>query len=156
MQLDVSIAAENHHGDQSVQAVKALLGQHPLLRPVVLVMKRLLRGYGLNDAFSGGISSHAVLLLAAAYFETVETVGAAHEADLGVHLVGCLHKWGAEFDAAKDIVALNGTQVSPQLQAFRASQGRSVPVVIVDPIRPENNVGRTAFRFAQVQALTLN
>jgi len=149
--MDVSIAAGNHDGDQTVQKVRSLLQQHPLLRPVVLVMKRLLRAYGLNDAFSGGVSSHALLLLAAAYFQTVAL---EHEMDLGEHLVACLHHWGAVFQPASDVVALEGTEPSPELsRGGPSSQGRSVPVVICDPVRPENNVGRTAFRFAQVQEL---
>jgi hypothetical protein len=61
--------------------VCAQLARFPVIRPLVLVLKHFLLQQGLNDAYKGGLSSHAVILLLIFYFNIPE-VAASHDAGL--------------------------------------------------------------------------
>lgn len=43
----------------------------PLLRPLVLVIKVLVKIYGINDPYKGGISSYAITLMVIALLQVL-------------------------------------------------------------------------------------
>jgi hypothetical protein len=61
--LDISIDGPTHSGISSTSFVRVLTSRLPSLRPIVLCLKRLLAVHGLNDPFSGGLSSYALVLM---------------------------------------------------------------------------------------------
>ena len=63
--VDVSVGTASHSGLVSRRAVERLMRQLPSLRPLALLLKRLLRASSVNDPFSGGLGSLAVALLSA-------------------------------------------------------------------------------------------
>jgi predicted nucleotidyltransferase len=74
------------------------LDRFPVIRPLVLVLKHFLFKQGLNDAYQGGLSSHAVILLLIFYFNIPE-VAAAHKAGLDPGSPGYIDKdcWYGEW-----------------------------------------------------------
>lgn len=63
----VDISIENSHTRRGVEAselVSAYSASLPELQPIVFVLKQFLREKALNDAFTGGLSSYAVTLMA--------------------------------------------------------------------------------------------
>ena len=62
--LDVSIDGPTHSGISSTSFVRSLTSRMSSLRPLVLVLKKLLAVNKLNDPFSGGLSSYGLVLMA--------------------------------------------------------------------------------------------
>lgn len=91
-----------HIGIASANYVRSQVLSHPLLRPLVLVLKHLLVLNDFNSAYTGGISSYALVLWALAYLKERETQ------DLGELLMGFLEYYGKEFDPKRVGIDLNG------------------------------------------------
>lgn len=139
--LDVSFQTATHSGLSSIQLVNRLVRELPLLRPLVLMVKRILRANGLNDSFTGGVSSYGVVLLVASF---LERHGAhyhhAPAADLGKALLNCLEyvtRSNDTFTADSAALALRICGCSSgQLAAQQSGAGvwtRSM-LHIVDPV----------------------
>lgn len=65
--VDVTCVGEHHHGIRASKVICAELEQRPAMRPLVLVLKALLRQHGMGDVLCGGLSSFGLCLLVAAY-----------------------------------------------------------------------------------------
>ena len=60
IRLDITFNSATHRGEWTTSFSRKLLVQTPALPPLTLAIKLLLAGHGLNDAFSGGLSSFGV------------------------------------------------------------------------------------------------
>lgn len=54
---------ENHNGLECVGLVKEYLAENQLIEPLILVFKQMLKVWGFNDPYTGGLSSYALFLL---------------------------------------------------------------------------------------------
>lgn len=90
-----------HSGLLSAQYVRELIAVRPGLRTLVLALKRLLTLYGLNCAYTGGLSSYALLIWTAAY------LGEASGSDFGQMLIGFLGFYGREFNPQTTGISLS-------------------------------------------------
>ena len=61
--LDISIDGPGHSGISSTSFTRILNRRLPSLRPMVLVLKEVLRRKGLNDPFEGGMGSYGLVLM---------------------------------------------------------------------------------------------
>ena len=55
--INVDISVNRHNGYQAADLIKKILSKHKILRPVIILLKILLKKYSLNEGYSGGISS---------------------------------------------------------------------------------------------------
>ncbi|KAJ0407808.1 hypothetical protein ATCC90586_006284 [Pythium insidiosum] len=65
--LRVDISIENMHTQLGIEAsalVRDYITAIPVLHPLIMVLKQLLREKGLNNAFTGGLSSYCIALMA--------------------------------------------------------------------------------------------
>lgn len=67
MLIDVTL--KTHMGVETVSFVRSLVAYFPELRPLVLVIKQLLRTIRLNDPYTGGLSSYALVIMTAALLQ---------------------------------------------------------------------------------------
>ena len=63
--LDLTVGATN--GLKAVDWIKARVAEFPELRPLVLVLKKLLKTHGLDDASTGGCGGYLLVSLAVAH-----------------------------------------------------------------------------------------
>lgn len=63
-------STRQHNGAATLAVVRQLCASLPLLRPLAMLLKQLLREHGLNEPYTGGLSSYATVLLAAGYLCT--------------------------------------------------------------------------------------
>ena len=152
--LDISFVAADHNGARAVMAVREILRCYPLLKPLVMYTKGLLKQHQLGNAFTGGLSPYATVLLAAHFLgrsPPYENLGHAY--------LSFLHFLGHGLDPTRDVVKLSITlqclEALPEVAhaAVPVAPAAGAMVTIVDPTNPANNVGRTAFRFNEVQAV---
>ncbi|GMF13860.1 unnamed protein product [Phytophthora lilii] len=116
VRLDISFEGPGHNGLATNDVVLALLHEFPPLVPMMLVLKSFAIERGLAVAYSGGLSSYALLLLVARYLQehsdtmpngfanasravqhSLSTVQAG-VADFGLMLMGFLDFYGNRFD----------------------------------------------------------
>jgi TPR repeat protein len=84
-EVDICVDGPTHRGLQSCALVKTMLNYHPELRPLVLVLKKLLKENDLNNPYTGGLSSYALVLMVEGLLRVhqLDSVHGSHGANLG-------------------------------------------------------------------------
>jgi hypothetical protein len=140
--------------------VRVLLARHPALLPLVLVLKQLLAQRGLNDPYTGGLTSYGLLLLVTSVLQQrgVSAAMAANGVHLGALLMDFLQIFGNEFQAEHTVVVLRADVEHLERRAVPDSSGGVEQLLagldaltIEDPLDPSNNVGRSCFNVKSVQ-----
>eukprot|EP00940_MAST-03C_sp_MAST-3C-sp2_P001178 g1178.t1 len=70
--LDISFDMPAHRGLATCAFVRNLRSVYPALVPLTLVLKQFLVAKGLNDPYTGGLSSYGILLMVAAVLDEAE------------------------------------------------------------------------------------
>ena len=70
VRLDITFASLAHRGKRTTELACRLAAFFPALSPLVLCIKQLTAAAGLNDAFSGGLSSYCILLIVLCFLQT--------------------------------------------------------------------------------------
>jgi len=170
--LDISFAAPNHRGPLAVLVVREMIESQGALRPLVLQFKGLLKQFDLCNAYTGGLSSYATVLLVAYFLgkQRKRLYAFDMSRDLGYLYVSLLD-FIARLDPAKEIIYItskfrcldrendsssqkpggDATDRSPPTRTNNSYENGFPELHIVDPTAEDNNVGRTAFRFYEVQ-----
>ena len=165
--LDISFESTGHRGLLSNKLIGDLMQMFPnLLRPIVLVLKAFLSRKSLCEAFTGGISSYALLLITARF---LQELGPAEISDVGAVLLGLLKFMGEDFDPRCTGISLSRrcyfprssplgqfTENSVSQPNFNSIPFKFDPLFIEDPLTTGNNVGRNCFRILQVQRILLD
>jgi hypothetical protein len=136
-----------HSGILVQRFVSLSLSELPLLRPVTLFFKKLLRHSGLNDPFSGGVGSYSTLLLARAYL----LLSDAHARALSpADAVAEMCAWIACFDWRQQrIVWKSGLPVVERMGAAIIDSS----LWLGDPVNGNGNVARASFQFGDFTKL---
>jgi len=185
LHLDVSLHTEHHGGLQAAQHVRMLHTLLPVLQPLVLILKELLHRHSLKSAFTGGLSSYALVVLVSRFLLDRHALrypcsvtpypegdgwrpehGGPHS--LASLLLECMHFLGSVFDPKRHAVR----HPRPSPRSGHVLPGKHVlefgfvhrehrdleqfamhPLLCADPIRLDNNIGKTCYRIHQIQAL---
>ena len=91
------------------------------LRPITLVMKSFLAQRQLNEVFTGGVGSYALVNLIIAHLQT-EQKRSLEADDLGYTLLSFLHRYGCSLDY--------------QLQAVSVARGGIVARTCIEGVKP--------------------
>ncbi|CAD8208774.1 unnamed protein product [Paramecium octaurelia] len=91
---------------------------------VAIVLKKLLKYRGLNDSYTGGVSSFCLTIMLAAIGENVT---------LGDKLLQFLLRYGWNFDPEKQYISLHSEETFMPIQ----DQGDRLPLNIISPINDE-------------------
>ncbi|OQR92771.1 PAP-associated domain-containing protein 5-like [Achlya hypogyna] len=154
IQLDISFDQPQHRGVETCVFVQRLVAVLPELPPLMLVLKQLLLEHGLNDSYTGGLSSYGLTIMLASVLNPLQLVAPAHRPNLGELFLHFLHLFGCDFDPAVSFVRSthDGPFGALDDRGFSGCKSLGDVVVIEDPLRPEHNVAKTCFGFAQVQS----
>ena len=100
--VKVDMCVNQADGPAAVAVMRGYLARHPLLRPLVLVLKALLRRIGLSEVYTGGINSYILQLMAVFFLQVYEMAeGGPPSPDapqLGRLLCSFLDFYGNRFD----------------------------------------------------------
>lgn len=141
----------------------------PALRPLILVVKAVLKEAGLNEVFSGGLSSYSTTLMVMAHLqaEGVAPPPTAAEEDgdpaaataaplpplthdCGRLLWSFFHRFGRRFDYAREAVRVNAGGVAPKPAAW-AKPERPFALAVEDPQEEGKDIGSGSYNIAAVQ-----
>ena len=136
-----------HSGILVQRFVQRSLDDLPLMRPLALFFKKLLRSCSLADPFSGGFGSYSTLLLVRAF---IMLSNAQARALSPATALAEMCSWVADFDWRQRRIVWNaGVPAVEHIGAvvFDAS------VWLGDPVNGNGNVARASFQFGDVARL---
>lgn len=156
--VDISFDGPAHRGLHTATYVRYLVTTYAALHPLALVLKQLLVERGLNDPYSGGLSSFGLVLLIAFILHRRRLRnGSDVSEDLGAALEEFLRFFGDEFDPSSQGISMQrGCYALQNASAVDDDSGgisapARDPLVIEDPTNSTNNVGRTCYGVALLQ-----
>ncbi|KAI9996875.1 hypothetical protein PInf_000138 [Phytophthora infestans] len=173
LRVDVSIEnVQTSHGMEASKLVRQYVSDLPRLKPVLMVLRQFLREKALNSAFTGGLSSYAVTLLAVFMMEMQRhqeddedcaDVSEENEArKLGQLLLDFLEYYGTAFDYFTTGLSLKPEAFGAYPLAAHLSIANGLPLmpqlVIDDPVykNGQHNAAAGAFALARVVAALEN
>lgn len=131
-------------GLNTAQLVKSFIDQYPCLPKLVLVLKQFLQQQGLNESFTGGIGSYALVLLTVSFLQLHPAYDRLdEEVNLGVLLVEFLELYGRYFNFLDTAIRIKdgGSYVCKE-EMFKNVPASAVPRApvfsIEDPLQPGN------------------
>ena len=164
LSVDISISdsfdESSHLGLLQSNFVKEKLQEYPVLRPVWLMLKKLLVKYDLNDPYTGGLGSFSifVMLYAALYFERTNSnilfqSENTYKARLFAYFLSYYGEW---FNVESHTLFFPDKQVPivvPKIiSGFDASSFKKT-LCVYDPTNSKNNTTQKAFRIEEIQKL---
>ncbi|KAE9046379.1 hypothetical protein PR003_g5551 [Phytophthora rubi] len=180
LRVDISIEnVQTSHGMEASKLVRQYVSDMPRLKPLLMVLRQILREKALNSAFTGGLSSYAVTLLAVFLMEMqrhqdpeeeeeAEGEGAKETAEqreamkLGQLLLDFLEYYGTSFDYYTTGISLKPEAFGAYPLAAHLSLTNGLPLmpqlVIDDPVykNGQHNAAAGAFALARVVAALEN
>lgn len=149
--FDISFDVQN--GPKAAEFIQDAISKWPPLRPLCLILKVFLQQRELNEVYSGGIGSYALLAMLIAMLRSQRDCQAFPEHNLGVLLVNFFDIYGRKLNTADVGVSCNGadTFFFKSIKGF-VIKGRSALLSIEDPQAPENDIGKNSFNYFQVRS----
>ena len=160
--MDISVSDSfddsTHLGLKQNNFVRQKLEQFPVLRPVCLILKKLLVQNGFNDPYTGGLGSFGlfIMLYAALCFEQMNTdvMFQSENTYKARLLVYFLSMYGESFDIERKMIFFvdeGMPMVFDKIGQF--PNGNSKILCVYDPTNNKNNTTSKAFRIEEIQAL---
>ncbi|GMF20940.1 unnamed protein product [Phytophthora fragariaefolia] len=180
LRVDISIEnVQTSHGMEASKLVRQYVSDLPRLKPLLMVLRQFLREKALNSAFTGGLSSYAVTLLAVFLMEMQrhqepedehqldaledkETDDEREATKLGQLLLDFLEYYGTSFDYYTTGLSLKPEAFGAYPLAAHLSITNGLPLmpqlVIDDPVykNGQHNAAAGAFALARVVAALEN
>ncbi|KAH7544147.1 hypothetical protein JRO89_XS15G0116900 [Xanthoceras sorbifolium] len=153
--FDISFDVQN--GPKAAEFIKDALSKWPPLRPLCLILKVFLQQRELNEVYSGGIGSYALLTMLMAVLQAV----AGNSFGLvGVGKFNLITFRIVLFDKFSRVLNLNyffctckkaGTFFKKSNKGF-TNMGKPFLISIEDPQAPDNDIGKNSFNYFQIKS----
>jgi len=125
-------------GVACIQYVKELQMQMKDLKPIVLIIKKLLQNYNLNHTYTGGLNSYSLVLMVATFLRLFPGVDS-----MSKNLIEIFKFYGKYLDYR--------TTYIQDLQLLKSHLGCEFDsMMIMDPLNSTNNVAKGAYRIADI------
>ncbi|XP_010442950.1 PREDICTED: non-canonical poly(A) RNA polymerase PAPD5 [Camelina sativa] len=149
--FDLSFDMEN--GPKAAEFIQDAVSKLPPLRPLCLILKVFLQQRELNEVYSGGIGSYALLAMLIAFLKYLKDGRSAPEHNLGVLLVRFFDFYGRKLNTADVGVSCKkgGSFFSKSNKGF-LNLGRPGLISIEDPQTPDNDIGKNSFNYFQIRS----
>ncbi|GAB2277947.1 hypothetical protein Dimus_012646 [Dionaea muscipula] len=149
--FDVSFDVDN--GPKAAEYIKDAILKIPPLRPLCLILKVFLQQRELNEVYSGGIGSYALLSMLIAMLRSLNECQPCPEHNLGILLVKFLELYALRLNTLDVGVSCHGrgTFFLKNTRGFQV-KGKPYLISIEDPQGPENDVGKSSFNYFQVRS----
>ncbi|XP_010675574.2 uncharacterized protein LOC104891567 [Beta vulgaris subsp. vulgaris] len=151
VQFDISFDVDN--GPKAAAYIKDAISKLPPLRPLCLILKVFLQQRELNEVYSGGVGSYALLAMLIAMLRSVNDCQRSPEHNLGILLVKFFEFYAHRLNTWDVGVSCNGsgTFYLKTRKGFQA-KGRPFLISIEDPQTPGNDIGKSSFNYFQIRS----
>ncbi|MCO5596595.1 hypothetical protein L7F22_050661 [Adiantum nelumboides] len=160
--FDVSFDLEN--GPEAAVFIKDALNSIPPLRPLCFVLKTFLQQRELNEVYTGGIGSYALLVMLLAYLQTHANKSLFErqyersriEQNLGVLLVDFFDFYGRSLNF-KDvgISCRDGGHFFKKKEREFTDSKKQLMLAVEDPQAPQNDIAKGSYNFQKVRVAFL-
>ncbi|PIA55380.1 hypothetical protein AQUCO_00800265v1 [Aquilegia coerulea] len=155
--FDISFDVDN--GPKAALFIKDAVSRIPPLRPLCLILKVFLQQRELNEVYSGGIGSYALLTMLIAQLQMhwkgqyFQAWNASLEQNLGVLLVNFFEFYGRKLNIWDVGVSCKagGTFFLKNKKGF-LNGDRPHLLSIEDPQAPENDIGKNSYNYSQIRS----
>ncbi|KAH9323182.1 hypothetical protein KI387_017821, partial [Taxus chinensis] len=155
--FDVSFDVQN--GPEAAKFIKDAISKIPPLRPLCLILKIFLQQRELNEVYSGGIGSYALLVMLITHLQVhwsqESSTGRSTllERNLGILLIDFFDLYGRKLNACNVGVSCRsgGQFFRKNLRGFLNSKRPNL-LSVEDPQAPENDIGKNSYNILQVRA----
>ncbi|KAL3317827.1 Non-canonical poly(A) RNA polymerase papd5 [Cichlidogyrus casuarinus] len=146
IQVDISFNMDN--SIRAVNLISDYLRLHPCLQSLVLVLKQFLQQRELNEVFTGGLGSYALILMCVSFLQhNVQPVG-VDKVNLAVLLIEFLELYGNRFNYETTAIRVSDSGVYCRKDDVFVN---AEMLCIQDPLNPDNDLGRRTFAMLQVR-----
>lgn len=151
--VSFDISFDVNGGPIAAEFIKNAISKWPELRPLCLILKVFLQQRELNEVYSGGISSYALLAMLMAMLQNHRECQASLERNLGLLLIHFFDFYGRKLNTTNVGVSCKGTGTffSKRTKGFM-NNGRPFLIAIEDPQAPENDIGKNSFNYFQIRS----
>ncbi|KNA23410.1 hypothetical protein SOVF_025100 [Spinacia oleracea] len=151
VQFDISFDVDN--GPKAAEYIQDAISRLPPLRPLCLILKVFLQQRELNEVYSGGVGSYALLAMLIAMLRSVNDCQRSPEQNLGILLVKFFEFYAHRLNTWDVGVSCNGrgTFYLKSRKGFQ-SKGRPFLISIEDPQTPGNDIGKNSFNYFQIRS----
>ncbi|KAH6778431.1 Nucleotidyltransferase family protein [Perilla frutescens var. hirtella] len=147
------ISFDVYNGPKAAEFIKDAVSKWPPLKPLCLILKVFLQQRELNEVYTGGIGSYALLSMLIAMLRTQHDRQASPERNLGVLLVNFFDMYGCKLNTVDVGVSCNGEGTFFQKYSKGFSvEGRPSLIAIEDPQAPDNDIGKSSFNYYQAKS----
>uniref|UniRef100_A0A1J3H8V1 polynucleotide adenylyltransferase n=1 Tax=Noccaea caerulescens TaxID=107243 RepID=A0A1J3H8V1_NOCCA len=149
--FDLSFDMEN--GPKAAEFIQDAVLRLPPLRPLCMILKVFLQQRELNEVYSGGIGSYALLAMLISFLKYLKDGRSPPEHNLGVLLVKFFDFYGRKLNTADVGVSCKrgGSFFSKSNKGFW-NAARPGLISIEDPQTPENDIGKSSFNYFQIRS----
>lgn len=154
-QFDISFDVAN--GPQAAQFLNKWLKEIPQVRPICLVVKFFLQQRELNEVYTGGIGSYALLTMIVAFLKTHPSrrnrLGnrKSLEGSLGVLLVDFFRLYGKLLNKRSvGVTASEGGMFYSKDERNFFNDGRPYLLSVQDPVDANNDLGKNSYNISKV------
>lgn len=149
--FDISFDVDN--GPKAAAYIKDAISRLPPLRPLCLILKVFLQQRELNEVYSGGVGSYALLAMLIAMLRSVNDCQRSTEQNLGILLVKFFEFYAHRLNTWDVGVSCNGsgTFFLKSRKGFQ-TKGRPFLISIEDPQTPGNDIGKNSFNYFQIRS----
>jgi DNA polymerase sigma len=154
IKLDLAIGVSN--GLAAAQWIREQVGEFPALKPLVLVLKRLLQIHKLNNAATGGCGGYLLISLVVSHLKQCTPAMRDKKDGLGDLLLGFFRRFGVTHDYETTAIAASrptGTCSVGSVDVAPNPFGPRPFIICEDPQERSRNITASAYRFKEVKQL---
>ncbi|KAL5529593.1 hypothetical protein ACEPAG_5578 [Sanghuangporus baumii] len=153
--LAVDISINQSNGVQAGEMINRFIREFPALRALVLIVKSFLRQRNLNEVYSGGLGSYAIVCLVVSHLQMHPKVRRAEidsAKNLGVLMLEFFELYGKYFNYTNTGISLRhgGSYFSKQARGWR-DYYRPYLLSIEDPGDISNDISKGSFGIKKVK-----
>eukprot|EP00035_Acanthoeca_spectabilis_P037367 m.44855 g.44855 ORF g.44855 m.44855 type:complete len:618 (-) comp8576_c0_seq1:857-2710(-) len=144
--IDVDISFNMEGGPAEAKRIRDYMDEFKPLRPLTLVIKQFLAQRGLNEVYTGGLGSYAIMLMVLSFLQMHPRpdVNSA-KANLGVLLIEFLELYGCHFNYERVVISVRqGGRYLPKVGSWFQPHRASL-LAIENPNSPADDVSRNSF-----------
>merc|ERR1719219_2863460 len=151
--IKVDISFNMANGLRAVELIKHFKKRYPALPKLIYVLKQFLYQRDLNEVYSGGLSSYALILMVVSFLQQhVREDARSTKANPGVLLVEFFELYGVHFNYTRTAIRITDDGAyMPKEEAPCYQGGGFGTLCIEDPYDANNDVGKSSYGFPTVK-----
>ncbi|CAH8585118.1 unnamed protein product [Schistosoma turkestanicum] len=154
-ELRVDISFNMINSVRAAELIRVFMKKYPCLPYLVFVLKQFLLLRNLNEVWTGGLSSYALILMCVSFLQhTLRPEISIDDVNLGILLVEFFELYGRHFNYRNTAIRITngGCYVRKEVVQQNMERGlRPSLLCIEDPLCPGNDVGRRSYCALQIK-----